>query len=177
MSEDDQYHCPMCGSTFAKDELLAFREHGKWVPMCPDCKDFNEILPVGAEGWYAYMDNAVGLPGNVYLGTSSDVFIKLASGKNLGKTHGGLDITLKGILASEIEEGNTPPCFMNDYGEKFDWGTAWLDGRLENFSAASYLRDLLYDDEVRATGLLNCEMVYVGRDKEEDGGEEEEAEE
>ncbi len=172
MSEDDQYHCPTCNTTFAKDELLAFRYNGKWVPMCPDCKDFNEIHPVDAEGWYAYIDDALGMPKNTYLGTSADVFIKLAGGKCLGRTHDGLDITMRGILEKEMEEGNTPPCFMDDYGVRFDWGVAWLDGRLENFTAASYLKDLLYDDEARETGLLGCEMIYIGgkhMEEEEEG--------
>ncbi len=168
MSEDDRvYHCPTCGGTFAGDELLAFRENGEWVPMCPSCRDCERIPVSESEGWYAYVRDLHDGTRLEYLGTSGQVLFQLlearSAGRTLGTTSKGLEISIEGILRWEIDDGNAPPGFEDNDGNGFSWGRAWLDGELEAFCPEEYLERLLDDEDARETGLLDCEMVYIGR--------------
>ncbi len=151
------YVCPDCGGQFLDEDMAAFRDNGEWKPMCPNCLNWDELVPVQEEGWY--LDAKVG---TVYLGTNEEVLSKLLAGECLGEDFDGHAVTMRTILEYELDEDSTPPSFHNIYGDRFDWGKAWLDGRLTGYSPADWLTELLSDDEVRENGTLWCNMTYVG---------------
>lgn len=151
------YVCPDCGGQFLDEDMAAFREDGEWKPMCPNCLNWTELVPVQEEGWY--LDTKVGA---LHLGTNEEVLQKLLAGECLGEDCDGNEVTMRSILEAELDEDNTPPSLFKIYGHKFDWGKAWLDGRLTGYSPADWLTEIMGDDEVRETGLFRNRMTYVG---------------
>ena len=74
---------------------------------------------------------------------------------------------MRNILEYEMNDTYCIPSrFVNIYGDNFDWGRAWLDGRLTGYSPADYLADILHDEVTMEEGTLWEQMIYVGRNRE-----------
>ena len=160
---EKMYCCPVCSGRFPESEMAAFREDGEWKPMCPECLDWTELKPIQDEGWYL----ETGYRKLVFLGTDEEVMRRLLAGECLGTYFDDdrkpCEITMRNILEYEMNDTYCIPArFREAYGDSFDWGKAWLDGRLTGYSPADYLADILHDEDTMEDGTLWGQMIYVG---------------
>ncbi len=157
-----KFCCPTCKGTYDEDEIFAFMKDGKWVPMCPDCRDYDEIHPLAGSGWYLTVTG----PSLLFLGTDEEVYRRLVAGETLGPDKQfGQDsnrrVCMHDIILEEVEFGNIPPKFSETDDKDFYWGEAWLDGKLSDYTPAQYLRELMDNRDCRECGLLGGGMVYL----------------
>ncbi len=156
------YHCPCCNGSFPEDEMAAYRDKGEWKVMCPECLDWTELKPIQSEGWY--LDASAG---SEYLGTTEEVLRRLIAGESLGvvrrdRDSPDVEVTMRSILEYEMTENYVAPPRFKDVYDDFDWGKAWLDGRLTGYSPADYLTEILNDEDTKEVGTLWNRLIYIG---------------